>query len=231
MPKASLLSFGIFAAATLSSQAVIVWTGASDSNPFNDANWDFSGSSVSNITPNGLILDDLTVSNVGFAASGNAGVGFSDFALGDGFSLTITGTSFDLTGTDGFAGSGNDANTEIINLIDSTSSIQYISQGIILNVDGTSSLTVRGGGDGINSQIADTRINLSTGGTLTMSSAAELDEQIGEGDIFVNGTQVTLGNKATLLSGTGATVTGIPEPSSTALLGLGGVALILRRRK
>ncbi len=233
MMKHTLLSIG-FAAAAMTSQAAIVWTGASDSDPFNDANWDLTGSTVTTIAVNTAILDNLTVSNLGTSASGDSAVSFGQFQLGEGFSMTITGTSFDLTGNEGFAGSGAGA-TETVTLIGSTSSLQFFSNGIDVIVDGTSSLTIRGGGDGINSQTAESHVNLLTGGMLTMTNAAEITEQIGEGDIFVNGVQVTAGNRVSLISGTGATITAlaapVPEPSSTALLGLGGLALLLRRRK
>lgn len=39
------------------------------------------------------------------------------------------------------------------------------------------------------------------------------------------------GNSANTASFTNGTITAVPEPSSTALLGLGGLSLILRRRK
>ncbi len=171
--------------------------------------------------------------------TGAAG-GFGALILGDGFSLNLDNTNITMSGTSGLQGVDDGAGTARINAPmsvnatnGSTINIQFSSVGVDLNIDATSSLTIRGGGDGINSQTEITRVDLAAGGMLTMTNAAEIDEQIGEGDIYVDGVQVTAANKATLLSGAGSTVTAlaVPEPSSTALLGLGGLALILRRRK
>lgn len=226
MNKTTLLSIGFAAASALTSQAAISWTGAIDSAPFDDGNWDFSGSTESSIVADVAILDNITVTNVAPPASGSSGGSFAQFKLGEGYSMTITNTSFDFLGTDGVAGSAG-GSQENINLIGSSLNIQFASVGIDINVDGTSSLNIRGGGDGINSQTAPTRVNLSVGGQLTLPTLAEFTEQGNE--IFVNG--VSYNSDTSILSFSGTTATAVPEPASTALLGLGGIALILRRRK
>ena len=235
MNKKTLLYLAaVTSAATLSSQATIVWSGlGADTSPFTADNWDFTGSMAAPLIIGNVDILDNVVVNGATASGEDSALGFAQFRLGEGFGATITNSTFDITATDGFGGSGAGA-TETVDLINSSSSIQFLAWGVDINVDATSSLTIRGGGDGINSQIAESHVNLLTGGSLTLPTAAEVDEQIGEGDIYANGVLVTALNKATLLSGTGATVTAlapVPEPSSTALLGLGGLALILRRRK
>ena len=89
----------------------------------------------------------------------------------------------------------------------------------------------------------NTADNDSTVFTLTAGSLATAIENAattGELNLLLNSTDASSFFSMTSDSGTAArhakldidyTVTAVPEPSSTALLGLGGLALILRRRK
>ena len=77
-----------------------------------------------------------------------------------------------------------------------------------------------------------------TSGTTSNQSQwiAELVNNTGNGSVTVDGTVLTAANFANFFVvtenvGGGSTLTTVPEPSSAALLGLGGLALILRRRK
>ncbi len=244
MNKKQIISYAaITAAAILNSQAVVSWTGATDNDLFEDSNWDFSGAvnGTALIDPDFFIFEDLTISN---ATVSGATAGFGYLGLGDGHFLTLDNTTLEITGTGGFqslddgAGSPRVNAPMTVNLTNGSSAdIQFLNVGVDIVIDGTSSLNIRGGGDGLNSQTELSRILLSEGGQLTLTNRAEFDEQIsannGAGNILVNGIEVTAANIDTLFtfSGSTATATAVPEPSSTALLGLGGLALILRRRK
>ena len=228
-------------AAALSSQAAVVWTGATDNDFFNDANWDFSGAvnGTTAIDPTTTINEDLTITG---ATVTGATASFGYFSIGDGFGLTLDNTSLTISGSGGArgvddgAGSGRTNAPSSINLTNGSSlSLQYVSVGVDINVDGTSDVRIRGGGDGINSQTELSRIILDEGGQLRLTTRAEFDEQVtassGAGNIVVNGVNATVANMDDLFTFSGGTGTATPEPSSTALLGLGGLALILRRRK
>lgn len=232
--KKALLAAACAASVGLGAQAAVVWTGGSGNvNVFDDANYDFSSSGLSAIDPApATVGDDVTYTGVNITTDDNAA--FNLFLLEDGFTLTLDGSSYTTPGSGGLNGidDGGDvlSNVNIIN--GSSANLQYVAVGLAVTVDGTSSITIRGGGDGVNSQVEATSINLLTGGTITFATGgAELDEQIGEGDIFVNGNLVTAANRDTLLSVNGGTATAlIPEPGSLALLGLGGLAMLRRRR-
>jgi hypothetical protein len=79
--------------------------------------------------------------------------------------------------------------------------------GLKINVDSTSSLTLRGAGDSINSQIERSIVNLSPNAKLTLSS---LDQFAVQGsDIYLNG--VSFSQNPSILKFNGATGTAIPE--------------------
>lgn len=144
-------------------------------------------------------------------------------------SIFVDNALIDLRGSAGIAMEPGPSTFDLAN--GASVITQFISLTANITVDATSSIQFLGTGDPINSQGGNaTHVDLATGGTLILASAAEIDEQIGEGDIYVNGALVTLANRDSLLSITGGTATGIPEPS-TALLGTFGLLALLRRRR
>lgn len=163
--------------------------------------------------------------------------GFTEFD-----SILLNNGTIDIVGSEGIAMvSGG---SSIINVNNGSSiSTQFLSLGATVSIDGTSSMEFLGTGDPINSQGGggSVIINMVTGAQLTLATRAEFDEQVtlnnGAGNLVVNGVVVTTGNMDTLFtfSGSGgpitATANAVPEPSSTALIGLAGLAFILRRRK
>lgn len=231
MIKKQLLSLGFAATSLIStSSAAISWTGLGDGANFqDDSNWDFSGSSSTTMaspTDDDIFISSSTISDPG-----------GTILLGDNFTLTLDNSNFSLGGGAGFTGV-NDASDDpsSISLINGSAlSMQFVSVGVTVNVDGTSSITFGGGGDPINSQQEQSNVNIATGGQLVFSNTGELSDQLndsGSGDIFVNNIRVTALNANTLLTTADSlTYTAVPEPSSSALLGLAGIALILRRRK
>jgi hypothetical protein len=225
--KKILTIAGVLSASVIASHATVVWTGATNTDFYNDANWDFSGAvnGTTTINPSTDINEDLTVNGAG----GLTGGGRLD--LGAGYSITLTNTRFAPTrGVNGVV-DGNPSNSVLNVLGGSAMTSTWLTEGMTLNVDGTSAYTLRGAGDPINSQSEKTTINLTPGAQLTLASVAEFTEQ--GADIMVNGVSFATDNSILTFSGNTATAVGtvIPEPSGIALIGLAGLAMILRRRK
>lgn len=225
--KKILTIAGVLSASVIASHASVVWTGATNNDFYNDANWDFSGAvnGTTAINPSTDINEDLTVNG----AAGLTGGGRLD--LGAGYSITLTNSSFaPNSGVNGVV-DGNPNNSVLNVLGGSSMTSTWLTEGMTLNVDGTSSYTLRGAGDPINSQSEKTTINLEPGAQLTLASLAEFTEQ--GADITVNGVSFAADTSILTFSGNTATAVGtvIPEPSGVALIGLAGLAMILRRRK
>lgn len=225
--KKILTIAGVLSATFIASHATVVWTGAANTDFYNDANWDFSGAvnGTTAINPSTDINENLTVNG----AAGLTGAGRLD--LGAGYSITLTNSSFaPNSGVNGVV-DGNPNNSVLNVLGGSAMTSTWLTEGMTLNVDGTSSYTLRGAGDPINSQSEKTTINLTPGAQLTLASVAEFTEQ--GADIMVNGVSFATDNSILTFSGNTATAVGtaIPEPSGIALIGLTGLAMILRRRK
>ena len=218
-------------AATSTSQAVIVWTGGGNTADFYDsANWDFSGSAetampIGGGNPSAATADDLVIAGATLNETSGA---FTNIEIGDGLSVTLNGTAFTFANGNGFTGLNDAADVlSTVNLINGSSlNTQFSAIGITLNVDSTSSLIFRGGGDPINSQIEKTTVILAPGARLTLPTVAEFTEQ--GADIEVGG--VSFAADPSILSFDGTTATAVPEPSSMALVLLAAMSLTRRRR-
>ncbi len=209
----------IAAATTALTQAAITWTGAVDSDLTNDGNWDFSGSGLASVAgiDSGTVADDLVIGNAGTSPVFGDLTGQPTWGTTAAFGITLDNATIDNgSGNDGF-GFGT------ISLTNGSSLTTFFVDGT-LNVDATSSVNLEGAGDPIPGATA---VNLAVGATITLSSVAEYTEQGSQ--IFVNG--VNYATDSSILDFSGTTATAVPEPSSSALLGLGALALILRRRK
>ncbi len=234
-----LLSIGVLAAAsTLTSQAALTWIGTNNTF-FLEANWtdNEGGTPASNTINNdtdisastgGLILIDG--SGGGTSATGVGG----HIRLGDGNDLQIGGgLSLITTGLNGISNQkvAGGATTNASMIAGSSANFQFALR-MNWSLDGASSLTLRGG----STPLTDSTINLlDTGSTIHFTDetvAAFTTEHLSK--ISVNGVTAVIGTNINVVSdgGSGSIVTAIvPEPSSAALLSLGGLALILRRRK
>lgn len=235
MHKKILLNGAAFVATCLTASGVITWTGGgTESNFYDSANWDFSGSPSSEMVagggnPSAGTDDDIIITGATINESSGA---FSNIEIGEGLEVTLDGTLFTFTNNNGFTGLDNNNDVlATLNLLGGSSlSAQFAAIGITVNVDSTSSVSFRGGGDPINSQLEKTTINLEPGAQLTLPTVAEFTEQ--GADIAVNG--VTFADDPSILTFSGTTATAVavvPEPSSSLLVALGALALLARRRK
>ena len=102
----------------------------------------------------------------------------------------------------------------------------FSAVGLEINVDSTSSLTLRGFGASINSQVERSVVNLSPNAQLTLSSIEKFAQQ-GD-DIYLNG--VSFSQNPSILKFNGNTGTAIPEVNSVLLSAI-SVFLLLSRKK
>ncbi len=217
-PAAILLATSI-----CTSQAAIVWTGATSSDPFDDSNWDFSGSGVAAVEANVSIADNITITN-GDIEIPNLG-GQVRLQIGNGFTMTLDNSILGLVagGNDGVGGEpmGTGVTVNVTN--GSQLNPFFVVNAVTVNVDSSSSASLGGGGTPINVST----VNLAPGSSLTLASLAEFTEQGAK--IFVNG--VSFASDSSILNFSGNTGTAIPEPSGLAMVGLAGLALAFRRRR
>ncbi|WP_425399017.1 PEP-CTERM sorting domain-containing protein [Aeoliella sp.] len=191
-------------------QAVISWTGGGldPSLVFAEDNYDLSGSTVTAIDPNVAVFDDVVFSGANISASDFGG---GALQIGDSYSLSLNSTTFVTDATGGISGVAG-GTTSAVHLSNGSSlSTQFATVGLTVNVDATSAITFRGGGDPINSQTSPTQVHLTPGATITMASDTEFSEHLAE--IFVDG--VSAADDFSILSfdGTGMTATAVaPAP-------------------
>jgi hypothetical protein len=229
--KSTLATLTAFAAFLCSSQAAIVWTGATSTDPFDDSNWDFSGSGVSAVDANVSVADDLLIANGTIEIPNLAGQ--QRVQIGNGFAMTLDNSTLGLVagGNDGTGGQPGSAGVNINLTNGSQFNPFFIVNAVSLDIDSTSSATFGGGGNPVNIST----INLTFGSTLAFRAetpAAFTAEHLGK--ITVNGAPAVDGVNiqiAPFNGGSGSVITAIPEPSSAVLLGFAGLALVLRRRK
>ena len=206
---------------------VITWdAGEEEIYDFYDApNWDFSESGSEEINRDFPTANILTITDAFIIEDSPS---YSNIEIGDGFSLTVVATDFTFQNSNGFTGVDDDDNVySVLNITEGSSmNAMFSAIGLEINVDSTSSLTLRGAGDSINSQIERSIVNLSPNAQLTLSSIEEFAEQ-GD-DIYLNG--VSFSQNPSILKFNGTTGTAIPESNSVLLAGI-SVFLLLRTKK
>lgn len=99
-----LLSLALFGLLAGPAHADIFWTGATDSDIFEDGNWDLSGSSVIAVDANVTINDNVWIVDAPVPVEFAELPGQVRFQVGDGFTLTITNSLILTQGNDGFGG-------------------------------------------------------------------------------------------------------------------------------
>jgi hypothetical protein len=220
---------GLLAVSILASPAAVIWTGATSSDVFDDSNWDFSGSIESAVDFNVSVLDDVTILNGNAEIADVAAQG--RFQIGNGFTLTLDNSILGAANNDGAGGepSGTGITINVIN--GSQFNPFFVVNNVAVNIDGTSSATFGGGGNPIN--IAT--IDLKSGSVLAFlaeTPAAFTAEHLSKVTVYgapaVDGVNIVI---EAFNGASGSRVTAIPEPTSTLLVALGGLAFVVRRRK
>ncbi|MDE0859430.1 MAG: PEP-CTERM sorting domain-containing protein [Akkermansiaceae bacterium] len=221
----------LFPLLALPASATVIWTGATSNDPFEGSNWDFTSSTASAVDSNVSVADDLTITN-GNVEIPNLG-GQVRLQVANGFSLTLNNSILGLVagGNDGVGGEPGGTGMVINVTNGSQLNAFFVVNGADVQVDGTSSVTLGGGGNPVNFST----INLTSGSVLSFSGetpAAFTTEHLTkitvDGAAAVDGVNI---NVATFNGASGSQVTVIPEPSHVVLLGLGGLLGFVRRRR
>ena len=192
---------------------------------FYDApNWDFSQSDSLELDRDSAITNILTITDSLILEDSPS---YSNIEIGDGFSVTLISTDFAFQNNNGFTGVEDDDGVySVLNITEGSSmDAMFSAIGLEINVDSTSSLTLRGAGDSINSQTERSIVNLSPNAKLTLDSIEEFSEQ-GD-DIYLNG--VSFNQDPSILKFNGNTGTAIPEFNSILFNAI-PIILLLRRR-
>ena len=194
---------------------------------FYDApNWDFSQSDSLELDRDSPIASILTITDALILEDSPS---YSNIEIGDGFSVTLKSTDFTFQNSNGFTGVNDDDNAySVLNITEGSSmDAMFSTIGLKINVDSTSSLTLRGAGDSINSQTERSIVNLSPNAKLTLSSLNQFTVQ-GD-DIYLNG--VSFSKNPEILKFNGNTGTAIPEAHLILLSAISTILLLTQRRR
>ena len=229
--KSIALTTAFLAATLCSSLAAITWTGATSADPFDNSNWDFSGSGVASVASNVSVADDINITD-GTVEIPNLG-GQVRLQIGDGFTMTLDNSTLGLVagGNDGTGGGPGSAGVTINLTNGSELRTFFIVNNVSLNIDATSTAIFGGGGNPVNISTVDLT-NGSTLGFLAETPGQFTAEHLSK--VTVNGAPAVEGVNIQIdpfNGAAGSLITVIPEPSSSLLAGLAGFALVLRRRR
>jgi hypothetical protein len=247
--KKTMTSAALIGLTVCASHAAIIWTGGGNTdNLFDAANYSGGAPVETGSGTDTPLGDDLLIANATIGNGAGYTIGFGELEAGAGDTVTLSNTTLDATGTTGgFAGtSPGDVNDlgAVFNITNNSFvNLQFIIHGT-LNIDGTSAVRFRGGGNPINGTPADTNVNLTEAGArLILTNAANFSTNAGNGNkIFAanaSGTLVSYNSDNSILTlvTAGGVTTGtanfsvVPEPSSALLAGLAVLGLVFRRRK
>jgi hypothetical protein len=194
---------------------------------FYDApNWDFSQSDSLELDRDSPIANILTITDALILEDSPS---YSNIEIGDGFSVTLKSTDFTFQNNNGFTGVDDDDNVySTLNITEGSSmNAMFSAIGLEINVDSTSSLTLRGAGASINSQTERSIVNLSPNAQLTLNS---IDKFVQQGDdIYLNG--VSFSQNPSILKFNGTTGTAIPEVNFILFSAIPIILLLNKKRR
>ena len=170
-------------------------------------------SGLTSISPGGGFINQGAAYNNADNIYVNHNLNIADRANPRGYSLTFTtDTSWDLGNLSVIAGHTNNSGSQ--------------------NQSFASDLTYSLSGGSLGAPVTLTKLQVDYNGVDYIDSVFDLSgTTIDAGVYTLSVTENNMGGGGAYAIYNGVTLTAVPEPSSTALLGLGGLALILRRRK
>ena len=206
---------------------VVTWDGdeAEIYDFYDTPNWDFSQSDSLELDRDSPIANILSITDAFIIEDSPA---YSHIEIADGFSVTLKSTDFTFLNNNGFTGVNDDDNVySTLNITEGSSmNAMFSAIGLEINVDSTSSLTLRGAGASINSQTERSIVNLAPNAQLTLSSLEKFSEQ-GD-DIYLNG--ISFSQNPDILKFNGTTGTAIQE-AHFILLSAIPIILLLNKKK
>ena len=249
MKKKPLIGCAVItAAATMTSQAALTWTGGGDGiSLFQEDNWQDNGGgtpAAGTIDPN-TVVTAATGGTIQISSGTGSPSNFGgNFDLGIGNNLEVGGGKTLATATSGIrvSGTGDPANST--GTISGGSTVRAtFTLDVDWTIGGSSTLRLDGAGNPLNRSTVNV---LDTGSVLQFNNETYADfntEHSGKvtagGNALVFGADpfaIEPGDNAVASAFNGASgvqinFVAVPEPDSAILIGLGGLALILRRRK
>ncbi len=192
----------LFPLATGAHAGNIIWTGDAGNNSlFDAANYSVSYNPATDTygpsPATGPVQDVAYGMDVQFTDAGNSlggyTVGFGGFSVGDGNTACFQNSGLDRAGTTGGIRQG------LYEFFGSTSELQYLSPNTagttgVYYFDGSSSMTLTGGGNPLNTSIAGTAVEvlLDQGASLSLTNAANFTTNQNNGDkiFFANASGV-----------------------------------------
>lgn len=223
-----------------SSNAAMTWT-AGAGNFGDEANWEAHGGgapSPGSITKNSNISTTETGGEIIIGNGSAVTLDLAHLHLGDN-TLSVSGSSSLVSAWSSFP-EGIRSNSKTASITGASSVYIQFSDTVNWDVSGGSTLQFRGGGtpyNGSTVNLADTAsILIFDNETYTAFDTEHASNTTAFGNALIFGADPFAyepGDNAiaTAIGTSGVSIQAVPEPSSTALLGLGGLALILRRRK
>lgn len=193
------------------SPADIIWTGAVSNDIFDEANWDLSNSAVTAVDPNVSIDDNVWIVNAPSPVEIPDLPGQGRFQVGDGFVMTIDGSSVIELGNDGIGGAPATSVGPKLSVIGGGKLRSFfITNRVDLDLAVLSSATFDGGATPINGST----VNLTAGATLIFSDetvADYINEHLNK--TTVDGAIAVVGGNLQVVSdgGAGCIVTVVPQ--------------------
>ncbi len=202
-------------AAVLPVRADIVWTGAVSDDAFDEANWDLSGSSVTQVDPGVAIADNVVIVDAPAPIDVAVPGGQSNLKLADGFLLTIENSTVFTSDNDGLSGEVGTSNGPVVRVVGGGDvATFFITNGCHMTIDEASTAHLAGPNNPINGAT----IELTLGARLACTAETVADfitEHLHK--ISVDGAPAIVDGNVTVVSdgGAGCIVEAIPQPVGT----------------
>ena len=176
--------------------ADIVWTGALNDDIFEEANWDFSSSSLTQVDPNTAVLDNILIKDAPAPIDVFVAGVQTDFEIGDGFVMTIDNSTVFTSNNDGLGGqSGGGAGATVVVVNGGDVATFFIATNTHMQIDATSSAHLLGGATPINGSTID----LAEGALLALVNETPTDFLAEhKNKVSVNGQPIVVGSNITL---------------------------------
>lgn len=204
--------------------ADVVWVGGQSDNAFDEANWDLSSSSVTQIDPNVPVLDNVLIQGAPAPVDVHVAGIQQGLLVGDAFTLRIDGSQVFTSSNDGIGGEPGTGQGPTVHVQNGGDLATYfISNGVHLVIDATSSAHLWGPATPVNGATIDI-----TQGSLLAFPQETVADFLAEhlSKLTVNGNPAVPGSNVSVVSdGATGCVIEVVEAAAVPRNGLGINAL------